>query len=48
MEFYQLQIKITFSGEGSTDLRVDRSTKLFYLIHSFYWVVNWNKIMYLQ
>ncbi len=25
-------------GDGSIDLRVDRSTKLFSLIHSFYWV----------
>ncbi len=36
------------SGGGSIDLRVDRYTKLFWLIHSFYWVVNWNKIIYMN
>ncbi len=37
-----------FMGDGSIDLRVDRPTKLFWLSHSFNWILRWNKILYLN
>ncbi len=36
------------SDDGSIDPHVDRSIKLLQLIHSFYWVVNWNKKIYIN